>query len=122
MAEIRVYRQRNQASDKRRYTTGRNYFTCDSEYDPRWPGKEATRSLPARDLARRPTLLPQSPPDPICGRLRHPTESERATRRRGQTPCGAIHEETRTANLTRENTHYAYGRRIPLIGQKHTKL
>src|SRR5260370_17301692 len=115
MAEIRVYRQRNQASDKRRYTTGRNYFTCDSEYDPRWPGKEATRSLPARDLARRPTLLPQSPPDPICGRLRHHRERERATRRPAQTTCGAIHEATTTANLTTANHHSTYRRTIPLL-------
>src|SRR2546423_14707452 len=98
------------------------YFPRHSEHDTRWSGNEVTRSLSAGSQAKRRTLLLKSSPDPICGRLRDHREIERATRKRGQTPCGTIHEETRTATLTGENSHHAHRGRLRFLGPERPKV
>src|SRR5690348_3994913 len=65
MVGSRVSRPRRPLADQRRYTTGGNHFTRDSQHDPRWLGKEVARSLPARKQARRSIPHLESPPDSI---------------------------------------------------------
>src|SRR2546423_7428601 len=112
MVGSRAYRPRRPLSDQRRYTTGGNNFPRNSQHDPGWFGREVARSLLARKQARRSIPHLESPPDSIRRRLRDYRHLERAIRKRGQTPGGKLHEGTRAAPLTRENSHHAHRRRI----------